>query len=241
MTVSRRGFTLIELLVVIAIIAILAAILFPVFAQAKVAGKRTACLSNMRQIGVALVMYADDNSDAFPESTHFSGGQDNRSWIFSLAPYVKNCDEIRICPADPNGRQRLEQRGTSYILNEWVVVPEVDEDGIPVSIPTFSAFPLPTETISTFIIADPRPGQNNFGFTQDHTHSRNWFKRDDGRVWNRIFADIAVDRHGGSGGGDRTQGSSNYLYLDTHAKSIPALKIFGYARSFYDFSKPPQE
>ena len=62
----KRAFTLIELLVVIAIIAILAAILFPVFAQAKLAAKKTADLSNMKQIGTMMLLYGGDNDDAFP-------------------------------------------------------------------------------------------------------------------------------------------------------------------------------
>ena len=62
----KRGFTLIELLVVIAIIAILAAILFPVFAQAKEAAKRTSCLSNSNQLGKAMLMYMGDNDDKVP-------------------------------------------------------------------------------------------------------------------------------------------------------------------------------
>lgn len=73
----RRGFTLIELLVVIAIIAILAAILFPVFLRAKENGKQTQCKGNMRQIGSALLMYADDNSGRMPVMG--TSGYDN--WI----------------------------------------------------------------------------------------------------------------------------------------------------------------
>jgi prepilin-type N-terminal cleavage/methylation domain-containing protein/prepilin-type processing-associated H-X9-DG protein len=64
----KRAFTLIELLVVIAIIAILAAILFPVFAQAKAAAKKTACLSNLKQLGVAFMLYQGDADDAFPNT-----------------------------------------------------------------------------------------------------------------------------------------------------------------------------
>ena len=62
----KRGFTLIELLVVIAIIAILAAILFPVFAQAREKARQTACLSNAKQIGTAVMLYAQDYDESFP-------------------------------------------------------------------------------------------------------------------------------------------------------------------------------
>src|SRR6202167_5023492 len=70
---KRRGFTLIELLVVIAIIAILAAILFPVFSQAKMAAKKTMCLSNWRQIDVAMIMYSNDNDGLYARTQTSDG------------------------------------------------------------------------------------------------------------------------------------------------------------------------
>jgi prepilin-type N-terminal cleavage/methylation domain-containing protein len=74
---KRRGFTLIELLVVIAIIAILAAILFPVFAKAREKAKSTACLSNLKQIGLAFRMYSEDNNGGYP------AGQGELAWPFA--------------------------------------------------------------------------------------------------------------------------------------------------------------
>ncbi len=85
----RFGFTLIELLVVIAIIAILAAILFPVFAQAKLAAKKTASLSNVKQIALGAQMYANDNDDVVPlalETNTF------HTWSEGVQPYIKNWD-----------------------------------------------------------------------------------------------------------------------------------------------------
>jgi prepilin-type N-terminal cleavage/methylation domain-containing protein/prepilin-type processing-associated H-X9-DG protein len=91
---SKRGFTLIELLVVIAIIAILAAILFPVFAQARAKARQTTCLSNMKQIGLATMMYIQDYDETFFGS-YMPGyigpdGSDIGHWPFRLPPYLKN-------------------------------------------------------------------------------------------------------------------------------------------------------
>ncbi|MBS1706913.1 MAG: prepilin-type N-terminal cleavage/methylation domain-containing protein [Armatimonadetes bacterium] len=82
----RKAFTLIELLVVIAIIAILAAILFPVFAQAKQAAKNTQSISGMKQIGLGLYMYLNDNEDKFP----LIRIRDGRNWKHVIYPYIKN-------------------------------------------------------------------------------------------------------------------------------------------------------
>ncbi|MCW5941132.1 MAG: prepilin-type N-terminal cleavage/methylation domain-containing protein [Fimbriimonadaceae bacterium] len=104
---KQRAFTLIELLVVIAIVAILAAILFPVFAQAKEAGKATACLSNARQIGLALRMYVSDHDDTMP--IFYAYNSQPPAWQaghkgveVELMPYAKSRELFR-SPLDAGG------------------------------------------------------------------------------------------------------------------------------------------
>jgi len=105
---ARRGFTLIELLVVIAIIAILAAFLFPVFAQARAQARKTACTSNLKQLVLAFKMYSDDYDGATPISTLKTGRslaprnfeELRAEWFMDpLQPYLKN-QEVLHCPAD---------------------------------------------------------------------------------------------------------------------------------------------
>ena len=110
----RSGFTLIELLVVIAIIAILAAILFPVFAQAREKARQASCLSNMKQIGLSMTMYVQDYDETFPCNPWNGqpvGTADNDygkpeyvtrfCWYWQLYPYTKS-RKIWVCPSDPN-------------------------------------------------------------------------------------------------------------------------------------------
>src|SRR5687768_1575996 len=85
-----RGFTLIELLVVIAVIAILAAILFPVFAQAREKARQAACASNLKQAGLAVVMYAQDYDETFPFAAFNPPGQPLITWYDLVEPYVKS-------------------------------------------------------------------------------------------------------------------------------------------------------
>ena len=96
---KRRGFTLIELLVVIAIIAILAAILFPVFASAREKARQISCASNERQLGLGIIQYVQDNDESYP----FSYANATSDWFYSVAPYVKGYSTITgggvfVCP-----------------------------------------------------------------------------------------------------------------------------------------------
>jgi prepilin-type N-terminal cleavage/methylation domain-containing protein/prepilin-type processing-associated H-X9-DG protein len=122
---DRSGFTLIELLIVIAIIAILAAILFPVFGRARENARRTSCSSNLKQIGLGLLQYSQDNDEklvrAWSGSKTGSDGNSNR-WMDAIFPYVKS-EQLFNCPSHsftaPSGPYafRHGSRFGSYAIN----------------------------------------------------------------------------------------------------------------------------
>ena len=132
---ERKGFTLIELLVVIAIIAILAAILFPVFAQARSAARKTVCTSNMKQIGLALGMYGQDYDECFPWAASNLGAP-TTTWYDLVEPYVKvGASGFGFSP----GTQRA-----------FYVCPNFDSASVPMQAgdPAVPAFPQVTRAMS---------------------------------------------------------------------------------------------
>lgn len=118
----RFAFTLIELLVVIAIIAILASILFPVFARARENARRASCMSNMKQLGLSMMMYKQDYDGRFPSAGWVdnlpcpdgSGNMCGASWEVKIYPYVKSL-QVYVCPSDSDRVWLGNNQGTGQI------------------------------------------------------------------------------------------------------------------------------
>ncbi len=114
-----RGFTLIELLIVICIIALLAAILFPVFAQAREKTRQASCLSNQRQLGLAVLQYAQDYDETFPNGLNVSGATriwPGEGWAGQCASYTRNAALYR-CPTDLTTPSKTLDSVVSYAYN----------------------------------------------------------------------------------------------------------------------------
>ena len=217
----KKAFTLIELLVVIAIIAILAAILFPVFAQAKLAAKKTVDLSNQKQIGTALMIYASDNDDFYPLTSFPRKGN---NWPMQCQPYIKNFDMFRSpgdastlwppvgvqrpTPDTPAGDSRWNYRWSSYLLSAFMS----GGYGGSGTYATVTSLPSPANVIYVVLARDdvaPRdhfhgfywgtPAETTSGFMQNLT-------------WDSTKNETKEIKLGAFSGG------ANYAYADGHAK-----------------------
>ena len=125
---TEPGFTLIELLVVIAVIAILAALLLPALGKAKAAGKKTTCLNNLHQMGLGMLIYADDHDGVVPRSRE---GASDPAWWEVLTPNLggrvrTDFDKVKIftCPSYPEKRQLI-----TYVVNGWTFSGPRDNTG----------------------------------------------------------------------------------------------------------------
>lgn len=234
----RRGFTLIELLVVIAIVAILIALLLPAVQRVREAAMRAQCQNHLKQIGLALHGYCDAHKGRFP-LTSDSTLDYSQTWIYTLAPYLENVNRVRICPADPRGAEKLREDGTSYILNEYICVPGAG------AVLNMNHLAATSRTHVVYTASDNKGVAN----TEDHAHSRNWFRvlpNDTPRGrWSRIVADIQPNRFGGRAGANvpaeqRVTGSANYLFADGHVEGMAATQIRAWSDANYNFALPPQ-
>jgi len=133
---KRDAFTLIELLVVIAIIAIIAAILFPVFAQAREKARMTACASNEKQLGLAVIQYEQDYDELAPGGANWNGL--GTGWAYQVYPYVKS-KQVFKCPSEPNNSQM------NYCYNQNLVTPQ--SLGVAPSGLNVSKIIMPTKTV----------------------------------------------------------------------------------------------
>jgi prepilin-type N-terminal cleavage/methylation domain-containing protein/prepilin-type processing-associated H-X9-DG protein len=147
----RKGFTLIELLVVIAIIAILAAILFPVFAQAREKARQISCTSNMKQLALAMLQYNEDYDESMPTTNTIWGG----GWAGEIYPYVKS-KGVYACPDDSTNPGGTQYTRVSYGLNVNVLPPYGSSGSgnyfTRVGSPALSAQSAPANTVLLFEI-----------------------------------------------------------------------------------------
>lgn len=202
----QRAFTLIELLVVIAIIAILAAILFPVFAQAKSAAKKTQCLSNIKQLNLGLIMYAGDNDDFYMKRVNGTNTAGVEHWWDFVRPYVKN-EQIQKCPDyQPAANRPVELHGYGYGLNTHVVTV--------VGEPAFSTTQF-LDAASTALMADSSLGDF---YARPNRRARVAFANSTETSPDRLTCEQQRSRHGSATGLRLTEGGSNVGFGDGHAK-----------------------
>lgn len=210
---NRPAFTLIELLVVISITAVLIGILLPTLTNAREAGRASVCLSNMRQMGIALVAYCNDNRFHMPPAKLGHGavsyGDEQGSWFFLLDSYA-NSRLLARCPSDGSrhwqephpatSRLRRVSYGTNYFLSGEVPNREQFKN--------LDRIVRPTHTIYALELAE----EGEFA-TSDHCHNEQWalWASSPQSLRNAILEEVALNRH-------KTR--LNWSFLDGHAEAL---------------------
>jgi prepilin-type N-terminal cleavage/methylation domain-containing protein/prepilin-type processing-associated H-X9-DG protein len=218
---SNDGFTLIELLVVIAIIAILAAILFPVFARARENARRSSCSSNLRQVGLALKQYTNDYDERYPLISYNDGNGDPVGWAKNVQPYVKN-EQLFQCPSEGNKAGAADSSWpaneypfnfnfTDYYYNEAFVWQGDDTNGWSSDLGGIndSIIVEPTKTV---LLGDGHNGG----------YSYTYFKPEE-RTGDTIVGGVVTgtgsrDSNPGPAPKDRHLEGANYVFADGHVK-----------------------
>lgn len=212
----KHGFTLIELLVVVAIIAILAAILFPVFGRARENARRTSCASNLKQIGLGWIQYAQDYDETVIGVRSGGFGSPGFDWARLIEPYTKS-RQILFCPSHVTFSSTTQ--GTTYTYNF-----NVAHDVAALAPRKMAAIPLPSQTIAyadgqgsnannrvpVFILPAAAPAPP----AQGSTHMT-------GRFYASGFATESID---GLITGARHLEGGNYLFVDGHVKWYKGVK-----------------
>ncbi len=217
---KRTGFTLIELLVVIAIIAILAAILFPVFARARENARRASCQSNLKQIGLGIMQYTQDYDEKYPFYYHYYDGSTYARWHDDIQPYVKSY-QLLICPSQSSANASSGGRTTALFKSLYPNAPEslqasYGSNGVTAgTAPTgFTASPVwvangatGTATVSLAAIEEPATTISNMD-----TVGASW----DVESWSYVDFAPAAGRRVDL----RHLEGANYLFCDGHVKFL---------------------
>lgn len=205
-----RGFTLIELLVVIAIIAILASVLFPVFARAREKGRQTSCASNVRQINLAMFAYTCDHQDRLPDYDFLYQGGDNPNADIATGtaqPYIKNKQVYR-CPSE---RRKTRVFTYSYTMNGWL-------HREPCGNPNYGAYYKPWTSVGHFEDPVRTPTFVEELYGHDPDGRRDYWGINDFRFVNE---DVVTTRHFKRG---------SVAFLDGHTGTLRGLDKWNTAR-----------